>query len=141
MSAKGLGGWVQKMAIFADVQYCIYADIVGGWVRKSPKMCWRNIRIVLKGVSGLKCRLDYSYHHERRLWNFHFILASLPLLWGWRKKNFTKQIQMVSACPVLRWMNEMIFWIFWMPYFKLTWSWISNEIPNKVSFFHQCSKM
>ena len=29
-SAKGLGGWVQKMAIFADVQYCIYADIVGG---------------------------------------------------------------------------------------------------------------
>ena len=22
---------------FADVQYCIYADIVGGWVRKSPK--------------------------------------------------------------------------------------------------------
>ena len=22
--------WVQKIAIFADVQYCIYADIVGG---------------------------------------------------------------------------------------------------------------
>ena len=30
-------GWVRKMAIFADVQYCIYADIVGGWVRKSSK--------------------------------------------------------------------------------------------------------
>ena len=30
MAAKGLGGWVQKMAIFADVQYYIYADIVGG---------------------------------------------------------------------------------------------------------------
>ena len=29
-SAKGLGGWGQKMAIFADVQYSIYADIVGG---------------------------------------------------------------------------------------------------------------
>ena len=24
--AKGLGGWRRKMAIFADVQYCIYAD-------------------------------------------------------------------------------------------------------------------
>jgi hypothetical protein len=24
------------MASFADVQYCIYADIVGWWVRKSP---------------------------------------------------------------------------------------------------------
>ena len=30
MSAKGLGGWVQKMAMLADVQYYIYADIVGG---------------------------------------------------------------------------------------------------------------
>ena len=29
-SAKGLGGWGQKMVIFADVQYCTYVDIVGG---------------------------------------------------------------------------------------------------------------
>ena len=29
-SPYGLGGWVKKMAISADVQYCIYADIVGG---------------------------------------------------------------------------------------------------------------
>ena len=29
-STKGLGGWGRKMVIFADVQYCIYADIVGG---------------------------------------------------------------------------------------------------------------
>ena len=31
-SAKWLGeGWVQKMTIFADIQYCIYADErVGG---------------------------------------------------------------------------------------------------------------
>ena len=28
-SQKGLGGWVQKMAVFADVLYYIYADIVG----------------------------------------------------------------------------------------------------------------
>ena len=28
MSARGLGGWVQKMAMLADVQYYIYADIV-----------------------------------------------------------------------------------------------------------------
>ena len=30
MSAKGLVGWVRKLAIFADVQYCIYANIDGG---------------------------------------------------------------------------------------------------------------
>ena len=24
------------MSIFADVQYCIYANIVSGWVKKSP---------------------------------------------------------------------------------------------------------
>ena len=30
MSAKGLGEWGQKMAVFADVQHYIYADIVGG---------------------------------------------------------------------------------------------------------------
>ena len=30
-SAYGLlGGWVQKIAIFADLQYFIYADVVGG---------------------------------------------------------------------------------------------------------------
>ena len=38
-SAKGLGGWGWKMAIFADVQYCIDAEIVDGWVRKRPKIC------------------------------------------------------------------------------------------------------
>ena len=30
MSAKGLGGWCWEIAIFADIQYCIYADIVDG---------------------------------------------------------------------------------------------------------------
>ena len=30
MSAKGLAEWGQKMAVFADVQHYIYADIVGG---------------------------------------------------------------------------------------------------------------
>ena len=29
-SAKILGGWVRKMAIFANVQYFMYADIVVG---------------------------------------------------------------------------------------------------------------
>ena len=33
------------MAIFADVQYCIYADKVGG-VQKKPKICWHNIGMV-----------------------------------------------------------------------------------------------
>ena len=30
MSAYGLDGEVQKLALFADVQYSIYADKVGG---------------------------------------------------------------------------------------------------------------
>ena len=34
------------MSVFAVVLYCIYADIVGGWVRKGPKMCCRNIWMV-----------------------------------------------------------------------------------------------
>ena len=29
-SAKGLGGWGQKMATFADVQYCIFDETMGG---------------------------------------------------------------------------------------------------------------
>ena len=29
-SAKRLGGWVKKIAVFADVQYCIYADMETG---------------------------------------------------------------------------------------------------------------
>ena len=37
-SAKRLGGRVQKFAIFGDVQYCIYADIVGGWVGGSENV-------------------------------------------------------------------------------------------------------
>lgn len=28
--SKGLAGWFEKMAVFAEVQYCIYVDIVGG---------------------------------------------------------------------------------------------------------------
>ena len=38
-SSKGLGGWVRKMAIFADVQYCIHADEVCGWGPKRPRIC------------------------------------------------------------------------------------------------------
>ena len=40
-STKGLCGWGWKMVNFADIQYCIYADIVmlGGWVgQKSPTL-------------------------------------------------------------------------------------------------------
>ena len=42
-----MNGWVglEKVHI-CYVQYCIYANIVGGWVRKSPNICWRNIRMV-----------------------------------------------------------------------------------------------
>ena len=46
MSAKKLGGWVYKMDSFADVQYCIYANKVGGWGPKKTKICWRNTWMV-----------------------------------------------------------------------------------------------
>ena len=36
-SVKGLGGWGRKMSIFADIQYYIYADIVGGLGQKKSK--------------------------------------------------------------------------------------------------------
>ena len=28
-----------KNGHFSDVQYCIYTDLVGGLIRKSPKIC------------------------------------------------------------------------------------------------------
>ena len=34
--------------MFSNVFTC--ADIMGGWVRKGPKICWRNIWIVLKAA-------------------------------------------------------------------------------------------
>ena len=36
-----IGGFVgsKKESVFSDLQYQIYADIVGGWVRMSPKIC------------------------------------------------------------------------------------------------------
>ena len=37
-SVKGVGGWGRKMVNFADLQYCIYADIVvWGWSEKVQK--------------------------------------------------------------------------------------------------------
>ena len=56
-SAKGLGGWGQKMSIFADVQYCIYANIVGG-SEKSPKICWRNIGMIPSCMPFLSCKRE-----------------------------------------------------------------------------------
>ena len=32
-------GGVKKWPVFVDILYCVYADIVDGWVRKSPKIC------------------------------------------------------------------------------------------------------
>ena len=37
-SAYELGCWIQEMVIFADVQYCIYADTLRGWVGGSKKV-------------------------------------------------------------------------------------------------------
>ena len=41
--AKGLDGWVQKMAVLADVQYCIHDDIVDGTLGGS-----QNVKIFSK---------------------------------------------------------------------------------------------
>ena len=51
MLAKGPVGWVQRIVVFADVHYCIYADIVFGRLRKGQKMCWRIIFMVPFGIS------------------------------------------------------------------------------------------
>ena len=40
-----IGGCVQNMGIWANVQSCNYGDIAGGWVQKNPKMCLRNIYV------------------------------------------------------------------------------------------------
>ena len=53
-SAKGLGGWVQKTASFADVQYCIYADKVGG-AQKGQKYA-----DVIQGWSLMKINSKYD---------------------------------------------------------------------------------
>ena len=36
-STKGLGGWVKKMASFADVQYILYLCWLGGWLGRVQK--------------------------------------------------------------------------------------------------------
>ena len=36
----------EKIAIFTDVQYYLCWRRVSGWVRKTPKICWRNIGMV-----------------------------------------------------------------------------------------------
>ena len=41
-SSKRLVGWVHGMAIFADVQYYIYAIILGGWDRLMGQMNSKN---------------------------------------------------------------------------------------------------
>ena len=43
----GLENHFLKMTSFADVHYCIYADKMGGWVQKRPKICRRNIGMIL----------------------------------------------------------------------------------------------
>ena len=37
-SAIWLVGWIQKMGFFAEVQFCIDAEIMGGWSEKSKNM-------------------------------------------------------------------------------------------------------
>ena len=49
-SAKDWVGGSRKLSVLlTSSTYCIYADLtpqVGGCVRKSPKLCWRNIWMV-----------------------------------------------------------------------------------------------
>ena len=79
-SEKGLGGWGRKMAIFADVQYCICADIVDGWVKKVQKCAH-----VIQGWSI--CISVYQY--------FVFTSKTLPIL----KLSFLTYSPMLSNSP------------------------------------------
>ena len=81
MSANGLGGWVQKKVIFAGIQYCIYADMVSGWVWKSAKMCWRNIGMVTK----LKLKFEplQSKNQGTQKWHLQNNTS-----YNWRKQTF-----------------------------------------------------
>ena len=71
-SDRGLGGWVYKMASFVDILYCIYIDIivVGGWVRKSPKLFWRNtwmdLNLALSSFGSICPLLTLGAIHNRR---------------------------------------------------------------------------
>ena len=55
------------------MQYCIYADLTpfkSGWVRKSPKLCWRNIWMVPKKLFVIR-------HRPRILVNSWWILRNM----------------------------------------------------------------
>ena len=102
-SAKGLSGSGQKMACFADVQYCIYADILDRWVRKSPKISRRNI-----GMVPL-CAYSLSYVKKtQKLGNFHkcvwgeAIFRGATVSGGWGASVSEKQKKSELLCAFLR---------------------------------------
>ena len=96
------------MAIFADVQYCIYADKVGEWGPKRPKICCRNIRMAplqYSIVSSIRDSPNLSYE-QHPCKNF-------------QSKVWTKTGKPVSHIGGAK--NGKIIW--WLPYDYLMTSW------------------
>ena len=85
--------WVQKMAIFADVQYCIHADIVGG--SKKVKKCgdviygWSLMSQWIFALMILKCFARYVFRAD--------ILFRCFLNHKYRKHS-SEQVRAVRNC-------------------------------------------
>ena len=54
---------------FSYVLYCIHSDVVGWWVRKSPKLCRRNILMVLTQIYVCQILGIISENKRFRNWN------------------------------------------------------------------------
>ena len=114
MSAKGLSGWVQKITIYLTV--FILKQWVGGWVRKNPKICRRNIemvhyhtillrrfRVCERGGGSYLLYIEFFFHKKANVLSKMFITDNyyvrtyllstyLLSLYQWQKKIFEGQI-------------------------------------------------
>ena len=86
-SAYELGGWVQKISIFADVQYCIYADVVSLWAKKIQKCA-----DVICGWSQACFQSSWAWHFG--FCNTHLTTLSIELYGKTTKVRFRYQVKM-----------------------------------------------
>ena len=73
-------------ASFAKIPYCIYVEILGGWVRKSPKLYWRNIWMVP----------NTNWHYSK-----YFFPMLLPFKVAWKQSMyfvFKKAANLINNC-------------------------------------------
>ena len=108
-SAHGLGGWGQKMAIFADVQYNLCWRIVGGWVKKSPKMCWCNIRMVPRENASIQRPPTYLPYLHRPNKVIQFLQASEGIRFS--KKSVTLHTKWPLSSCLLDLLAHLLFFL------------------------------